>query len=102
MRYYRKKPDLQALYEEKEQQRIQRMSEIEQCGKIIRNVLEALNRALLENPSDIQHISEVAKECIEQLKRKLKDRDFQSISKFDIERMLKNRLDMIRPKKICS
>ena len=53
MKYYRKKPDLRALYEEKEQQRIQRMSEIEECGKIIRNVLEALNRALLENPSDI-------------------------------------------------
>lgn len=53
MRYYRKKPDLQALYEEKEQQRIQRMSEIEECGKIIRNVLDALNQALLENPSDI-------------------------------------------------
>jgi hypothetical protein len=36
---------------------------------------------------------------MEQLKQKLKDRDFQSISKFDIERMLKNRLDMIKPKK---
>lgn len=102
MRYYRKKPDLQALYQEKEEKRIQRMSEIEECGRIIRNVLDALNRALLENPNDIQHISEVAKDCMEQLKQKLKDRDFQSISKFDVERMLKNRLDMIRPKKSCS
>jgi hypothetical protein len=29
------------------------MSEIEECGRIIRNVLDALNRALLENPNDI-------------------------------------------------
>lgn len=101
MRYYRKKPDLRQLYLEKEEQRILRMSEIEECGRIIRRVLEELNRAIIENPSDLWRISQVAKDCMEQLRKKLKERDFKGISKFDVDRILRSQLEMIRPKN-CS
>lgn len=35
---------------------------------------------------------------MEQLKFRLKIRDFKMISKFDIDRMLRNRIEMIKPK----
>ena len=71
-----KKPDLQELYRQKEQARIEKMAELEECGNVIRKVLDQLNKAIIENPKDLDKIAEVAKECMEQLKFRLKIRDF--------------------------
>lgn len=94
------KPDLRKLYQEKEEARIQKMAELEECGNVIRKVLDQLNKAIIEHPEDLDKIAQVAKDCMEQLKFRLKIRDFQMINKFDIERLLRNRLEMIRPKSL--
>ena len=43
------KPDLQELYRQKEQARIEKMAEIDEAGKIIRRALDALNQAIVEH-----------------------------------------------------
>jgi hypothetical protein len=50
------KPDLQELYRQKEQAKIEKMAEIDEAGKIIRRALDALNQAIVEN-KDIQTIA---------------------------------------------
>ena len=52
------------------------MAELEECGNVIRKVLDKLNKAIIENPKDLDKIAEVAKDCMEQLKFRLKIRDF--------------------------
>lgn len=43
------KPDLQELYRQKEQAKIEKMAEIYEAGKIIRRALDALNQAIVEH-----------------------------------------------------
>lgn len=38
------KPDLQELYRQKEQAKIEKMAEIDECGNVIRKVLDQLNK----------------------------------------------------------
>lgn len=51
------KPDLQELYRQKEQAKIEKMAEIEECGNVIRKVLDQLNKAIIENPKDLDKIA---------------------------------------------
>lgn len=86
----RTKPDLKEHYAQKEQEHIQRIVELEDCGKIIRKMLDKLSIELQQHPNDIVEIEKACRSCVEELRKRLKERDFKSISKFDIERAWKN------------
>lgn len=45
---YQKKPDMKKWHEEKEQERIERMAELEECARTIQKALQFLTNALDE------------------------------------------------------
>lgn len=90
------KPNLRELYEEKERLAAQKAGEIEIAGRAIRKLIEQFSKELMEHPTDIKAIAEAAKICREQFQLKMKELDFETLNKWDVERLWNWQIQMLR------
>lgn len=84
MRYYRKKPDLQALYEQKEHEKIERQFEMDDCWKLVKQATSNLGELLVKPEKDIDQIHDAAKQAMDWFNNKVNERNFKHLSRFDI------------------
>lgn len=57
---------------------------------MIGKFISHLNQKIMEKPDDLPFISEACKMCVEEFRKKIAERDFKGISRFDIQHMWNN------------
>lgn len=96
MNYYRKKPDLQALYAQKENAEVERVAEMEECKNLVRKCLLKLKQTLDQRPADIEEIRTVAGSCMARFKECIEERKFNRIGRFDINFILETEVKQLQ------
>lgn len=90
------KPDLQALYAQKEQEKLERNVETEMCWKLVKECGEVMRQTLTDYPDDLEEIKKTARFIVIWLKKRVDERNFKRLSKFDVQRMLEAEIKAVR------
>lgn len=78
------KPDLQKLHEQKEQEKLERNAETEICWKLVKECGEVMRKTLTEYSDDLDEIKKTARFIVIWLRKRVQERNFKRLSKFDV------------------